>query len=44
MLTAALILLLNVWGGKQTGSATDTARDMEKVDKVLDMFKSLEHR
>ncbi|GJE89792.1 Zn(II)2Cys6 transcription factor [Phanerochaete sordida] len=44
LLTAALILMMNVWGGKQTGSAMDTARDMEEVDKVMDMYKALEHR
>lgn len=44
LLTSALILLLNIWGGKRAGMAVDTARDMEEVNKVLDMFKELEIR
>ncbi|EKM58716.1 uncharacterized protein PHACADRAFT_90910 [Phanerochaete carnosa HHB-10118-sp] len=44
LLTSAIILLLNIWGGKRAGSAVDTAREMEEVDKVLNMFKAMETR
>lgn len=44
LFTAAIILLLNIWGSKHTGSTVDTAKEMEDVKKALDMLRALEPR
>lgn len=44
LFTAAIILLLNIWGSRYTGSMVDTAREMEEVRKALGMLKALEAR
>ncbi|KAJ3799008.1 fungal-specific transcription factor domain-containing protein, partial [Lentinula aff. detonsa] len=36
---SAIILLLNLWGGRQLGLATDPIRDMADVDKSLRILK-----
>ena len=44
MLTSAIILLLNIWGGKRTGLVVDTAKETEEVDKALQMLQVIETR
>ncbi|GJE89787.1 fungal-specific transcription factor domain-containing protein [Phanerochaete sordida] len=44
LFTAAIILLLNIWGSKYTGAAVDTDREMAEVKKALDMLQALEPR
>ena len=44
LLASGIVLLLNIWGGKRSGLATDPAREMEDVHKAMRMLKSLEGR
>ncbi|EKM58714.1 uncharacterized protein PHACADRAFT_193830 [Phanerochaete carnosa HHB-10118-sp] len=44
LFTAAIILLLNIWGGPRTGSTVDAAKEMEEVNKALRILKDLEPR
>ncbi|KAF9446214.1 hypothetical protein P691DRAFT_733649 [Macrolepiota fuliginosa MF-IS2] len=42
--TAAVILLLNIWSGKRTGFAPNPKREMEDVQRCMNMLKSCEKR
>ena len=44
LFAAGIVLLLNIWGGKRSGVATDPAREMEDVHKAMKMLKSMERR
>lgn len=44
LFTAAIILLLNIWGRSRAGSSVDAAKEMEEVHKALRMFQALEVR
>lgn len=44
LFTCGIVLLLNIWGGKQSGLTTDPAKEMEDVYKCMKMLKSLEPR
>ncbi|KAF8149480.1 fungal-specific transcription factor domain-containing protein [Crassisporium funariophilum] len=42
--TAAVILLLNVWSGKKSGYAPNPRREMEGVQRCMEMLKASERR
>lgn len=42
--TAGIVLLLNIWGGKRSGLATDPAKEMRDVHKCMDFLKICEKR
>ncbi|KAH9847217.1 fungal-specific transcription factor domain-containing protein [Lenzites betulinus] len=42
LFTAGIVLLLNIWGGKRSGLATDPAKEMADVHKCMKMLKMLE--
>lgn len=42
--TCAIVLLLNIWGGKQSGMAVDPAKDLDDVHKCMQVLRSLEDR
>ncbi|KAJ3510136.1 hypothetical protein NLJ89_g4847 [Agrocybe chaxingu] len=44
LFTAAVILLLNIWSGKRSGYAPNPKREMEDVQKCMQIFKDLETR
>ncbi|KAK7682544.1 hypothetical protein QCA50_014344 [Cerrena zonata] len=44
LFTSAIVLLLNIWGGKRSGLTTDPAREMADVHKCMRMLKHLEPR
>ncbi|EMD31523.1 hypothetical protein CERSUDRAFT_119740 [Gelatoporia subvermispora B] len=44
LFTAGIVLLLNIWGGKRSGLATDPAREMADVHKCMKMLKAMEPR
>ena len=39
---AGIVLLLNIWGGKLSGSSTNPTKEMAEVHKAMDMLKALE--
>ncbi|KAF9010740.1 fungal-specific transcription factor domain-containing protein [Cyathus striatus] len=41
---SAVILLLNIWGGKKSGMAPNPRREMEDVQKCMKMLKDSEER
>ncbi|KAI0080946.1 hypothetical protein K474DRAFT_1588813 [Panus rudis PR-1116 ss-1] len=41
---SAVVILLNIWGGKRSGLTIDLEREMADVHAVMDMLKSLENR
>ncbi|TFK21102.1 hypothetical protein FA15DRAFT_672885 [Coprinopsis marcescibilis] len=42
--TSGLVLLLNIWSGKRSGFAPSPKREMEDVQRCMDMLKTAEHR
>ncbi|EKM58707.1 uncharacterized protein PHACADRAFT_253195 [Phanerochaete carnosa HHB-10118-sp] len=44
LITAAIILLLNIWYSKHTGLSVDIAKEMQDVKKALNMLQALESR
>ncbi|KAJ3862806.1 hypothetical protein EV359DRAFT_44416, partial [Lentinula novae-zelandiae] len=42
LFNSAIVLLLNLWGGRQLGLATDPIRVMADVDKFLRILKTYE--
>ncbi|GJE89782.1 Zn(II)2Cys6 transcription factor [Phanerochaete sordida] len=42
LFTSTLILLLNIWGGSRTGATVDVAKEMEEVNRALNLLKQLE--
>lgn len=44
LFTSAIVLLLNIWGGKRSGLSTDPAKEMADVHKCMRMLKHLEPR
>ncbi|CAA7260660.1 unnamed protein product [Cyclocybe aegerita] len=44
LFTAAVVLLLNIWSGKRSGYAPNPKREMEDVQKCMQIFKDLETR
>ncbi|KDQ52727.1 hypothetical protein JAAARDRAFT_702130 [Jaapia argillacea MUCL 33604] len=42
--SAAIVLLLNIWGGKRSGLSTDPAKEMTEVHKCMQLLKMSEHR
>ncbi|CDO71787.1 hypothetical protein BN946_scf184939.g11 [Trametes cinnabarina] len=42
LFTAGIVLLLNIWGGKRSGLATDATKEMADVHKCMKMLKLLE--
>lgn len=44
LFASGIVLLLNIWGGKRSGIATDPTREMEDVHKAMRMLKALETR
>lgn len=42
MFTCGIVLLLNIWGGKRSGLATDAQKEMADVHKCMKMLKMLE--
>lgn len=42
--TAALVLLLNIWGAKFAGFAIDPAKEIQDVHKAMQAIKSYENR
>ncbi|KDR67576.1 hypothetical protein GALMADRAFT_258255 [Galerina marginata CBS 339.88] len=42
--TAAVILLLNIWSGKRSGYAPNPKREMEDVQRCMDILKACEPR
>jgi hypothetical protein len=41
---ASIVLLLNIWGGRQAGIVTDANREMAQVHKCMRILKSVEDR
>ena len=41
---AGIVLLLKIWGGRQSGLYTDTNKEMADVHKCMNVLKSLEDR
>lgn len=44
LFNAGIVLLMNIWGAKRSGSIADPVKEMKEVHKVMDMFKTLEAR
>ncbi|KAJ3518694.1 hypothetical protein NM688_g9402 [Phlebia brevispora] len=44
MFNAGMVLLLNIWGGKRSGTVIDHAKEMQEVHKVMRMLKALDRR
>lgn len=44
LFTSGIVLLLNIWGGKRSGVATDAGKEMADVHKCMKMLKALEPR
>ncbi|OCH86476.1 hypothetical protein OBBRIDRAFT_737959 [Obba rivulosa] len=44
LFTAGIVLLLNIWGGKRSGQATDASKEMADVHKCMKMLKAMEPR
>ncbi len=44
LFTSAVVLLLNIWGGKSSGSSIDPAKEMQKVHQVMEIIKAMEPR
>ena len=44
LFTAGIVLLLNIWGGKRSGLATDPSKEMADVHKCMKMLKAMEPR
>ena len=42
--TAGIVLLLNIWGAKRNGGATDPAKEMEDVHKCMAVLQAAEAR
>ncbi|KAF8834771.1 hypothetical protein BDN67DRAFT_914233 [Paxillus ammoniavirescens] len=42
--TAGIVLLLNIWGGKQSGLSTDPSKEMADVHKCMAVLKRCEKR
>ncbi|RDB28769.1 Activator of stress genes 1 [Hypsizygus marmoreus] len=42
--TSGIVLLLSLWGGKRSGLATDTSREMADVQKCMQALKGCETR
>ncbi|TFK44159.1 fungal-specific transcription factor domain-containing protein [Crucibulum laeve] len=42
--TSAVILLLNIWSGKRSGFAPNPRREMEDVQRCMEMLKACEQR
>lgn len=42
--TSAVVLLLNIWGGKKAGLTTDAAKEMKDVFRCMDMLRVCERR
>ncbi|KAF8971208.1 fungal-specific transcription factor domain-containing protein [Flammula alnicola] len=42
--TAALILLLNIWSGKRSGHAPNPKREMEDVQRCMEILRACERR
>ena len=42
MFTCGIVLLLNIWGGKRSGLATDAQKEMADVHKCMKMLRALE--
>ena len=42
--TVAVILLLNIWSGKRSGHAPNPRREMQGVQRCMDILKVLERR
>ena len=44
LFTSGIVLLLNIWGGKRSGLATDPVKEMADVHKYMKMLRTLEPR
>ncbi|KAI0080947.1 hypothetical protein K474DRAFT_1768947 [Panus rudis PR-1116 ss-1] len=44
LFVSAIIILLNIWGGKRSGLTIDVEKEMADVHTVMEMMKSLETR
>lgn len=44
LFTAAVVLLLNVWGARKSGSFADPQKDMEHVHKCMQVLRCIEER
>lgn len=42
--TAAIVLLLNIWGGKRSGLTTDPSREMTDVHRCMQALRGCEGR
>ena len=42
--TAAVILLLNIWSGKRSGHAPNPRREMQGVQRCMEVLKDSERR
>lgn len=41
---SGIVLLVNIWGAKRSGSIADPVKEMQEVHKVMNMLKTLEKR
>ena len=44
LFSAGIVLLLNIWGAKRSGSVADPVKEMTEVHKAMNMLKALEAR
>jgi hypothetical protein len=44
MFTSGLVLLLNIWGGKQLGVTFEQSKQLEAVHNCINVLSMFEHR
>ena len=44
MFTSGLVLLLNIWGGKQLGVTFELSKQLEAVHNCINVLRMFEHR
>ena len=44
LFSSGIVLLLNIWGAKRSGSVADPVKEMVEVHKCMNMLKKLEPR
>ncbi|KAJ3518564.1 hypothetical protein NM688_g9420 [Phlebia brevispora] len=44
LFSSGIVLLLNIWGAKRSGSVADPVKEMKEVHKAMNMLKTLEPR
>jgi len=44
MFTSGLVLLLNIWGGKQLGVTFEQSKQLEAVHNCINVLRVFEHR